>query len=171
MSEPIFEPNFLWLQSQMPLNAFRIKLFSKINRSEWDPKSDLLTKTQRPCMICPPPFSHSIFIPAWLWPLWHSSELSNLLGFTHLKPVYVFYFLCSFMAGHYPSLGFQEDLPDHLKVAFSLLLSLSPLFVSFIASPQFVIILYTCVHYVSFPKCKSTRQRHACLAYCGIQSI
>lgn len=133
-----------------------------------------LTSWPRPrghVWCAPSLLSLHFFFPVWLWPLWHSSELSNLLGFTHLKPVYVFYFLCSFMAGHFPSLGFQKDLTDHLKVAFSSLFSLSPLFVSFIASPQFVIILYTCFHYVSFPKCKSTGQRYACLAYCGIQSI
>lgn len=70
-----------------------------------------------------------------------------------------------------PSLGYQKGLTDHHEVAFSIIFSLISLFVSFLVSPWFGIILYTCFGYIFFPKCNSTGKRHARLVYCGIQTI
>ena len=126
------------------LNAFRIKWFSKINRWEWDPKSDLLAKTQRPVWFA----LLTLFSrcgSGHLDILWNPQTCWNLpLSSLQMCAFFFFFPFRSFYGWPFPISGIQKDLTDHLKVAFSSLFSLCILFVSFTASQQFAAILYPC---------------------------
>lgn len=119
-----------------------MRLLIKIDSSEWGPKSELLTKTYRSCTICPPPISHSLFT-VWLCPF----GLSALQPLTLLSFYLYETFVCVFISrGHIFSV-LSWLFPHHLDFGkvycppSCILLSFFPLitlFVSFIASPQFV---------------------------------